>query len=43
MHETGLLIRRMRQELGLTPEALAGRIHVSAKAISKWERGGSQT
>lgn len=39
MHETGLLIRRMRQELGLTQEALAGRIHVSAKAISKWERG----
>ena len=43
MHETGLLIRRMRQELGLTQEALAGRIHVSAKAISKWERGGAQT
>lgn len=32
------LIRQRRQELGLTQEALAERIHVSAKAVSKWER-----
>jgi len=39
MHEAGLLIRQRRREMGLTQEALAARIHVSAKAISKWERG----
>lgn len=36
---TAQLIRQRRQELGLTQAALAGRIHVSAKAVSKWERG----
>ena len=35
---TAQLIRQRRRELGLTQEALAGRIHVSAKAVSKWER-----
>ena len=33
------LIRQRRTELGLTQAALAERIHVSAKAVSKWERG----
>ena len=32
------LIRQRRKELGLTQAALAERIHVSAKAVSKWER-----
>ncbi len=36
---TAQLIRQRRKELGLTQEALANRIHVSAKAVSKWERG----
>ena len=35
-----LLIRQRRKELGLTQAALAERIHVSAKAVSKWERAG---
>ena len=32
-----LLIRQRRKELGLTQAALAERIHVSAKTVSKWE------
>lgn len=40
MHQTiSTLIRQRRRELGMTQEALAARIHVSAKAVSKWERG----
>lgn len=35
---TAQLIRKRRRELGLTQAALAERIHVSAKAVSKWER-----
>ena len=35
---TAQLIRLRRRELGLTQAALAERIHVSAKAVSKWER-----
>ena len=40
---TGALIRRLRRELGLTQLQLAGRLGVSDKAVSKWERGVSQT
>lgn len=36
---TGNLIRWLRQKQGLTQLALAERIHVSDKAVSKWERG----
>lgn len=36
---TGALIRRLRRELGLTQLQLAGRLGVSDKAVSKWERG----
>lgn len=36
---TAQLIRQRRRELQLTQAALAERIHVSAKAVSKWERG----
>lgn len=35
----GALLRRLRQDAGLTQVALAARLHVSDKAISKWERG----
>ncbi|MBQ8202549.1 MAG: helix-turn-helix domain-containing protein [Clostridia bacterium] len=35
---TAQLIRRLRLEQGLTQSGLAQRIHVSAKAVSKWER-----
>lgn len=38
MQHVAQLIRRRRKELGLTQEALAAHIHVSAKAVSKWER-----
>ena len=37
--KTGLLIRRMRQALGMTQLALAEKLGVSDKAVSKWERG----
>ena len=36
---TGAAIRRLRERRGMTQEALAERIHVSAKAVSKWETG----
>ena len=39
--KTGALIRRLRMEMGLTQRELAGRLGVSDKAVSKWERGGS--
>ena len=36
---TGGVIRRMREARGLTQEALAEKLHVSSKAVSKWETG----
>ena len=39
MQRIGGLIRRLRTEKGLTQLALAERLHVSDKAVSKWERG----
>ena len=36
---TGAVIRRMREAKGLTQEALAERLYVSGKAVSKWETG----
>ena len=33
----GKIIRALRRERGLTQEELAGRIGVTAQAISKWE------
>ena len=38
MQHVAQLIRQRRKELGLTQATLAERIHVSAKAVSKWER-----
>ena len=37
----GGLIRSLRTQQALTQLQLAGRIGVSDKAVSKWERGGS--
>ena len=36
---TGAVIRRLRESKKLTQEELAQRIHVSGKAVSKWETG----
>ena len=37
--KTGRLIRMLRREKGLTQLQLAQKLHVSDKAVSKWERG----
>ena len=37
--EVGALIRALRLEKGLTQRALAEKIGVGDKAVSKWERG----
>jgi len=34
---TGSMIRRLREAKGLTQEELAARLHVTSKAVSKWE------
>jgi DNA-binding XRE family transcriptional regulator len=36
---TGAVIRRLRENKEMTQEKLAEKIHVSSKAISKWETG----
>lgn len=36
---TGAVIRKLRESKKLTQEELAQRIHVSSKAVSKWETG----
>ena len=36
---TGAVIRRLREARNMTQEALAQRIYVSGKAVSKWETG----
>ncbi len=37
--KTGNLIRRLRQEKGLTQRELAAKLSISAKTVSKWETG----
>lgn len=37
--ETGRLLARLRRERGMTQRQVAEAIHVSAQAVSKWERG----
>lgn len=36
---TGAVIRKLREQKGLTQEELAGKLFVSSKAVSKWETG----
>ena len=38
--KTGRLIRQLRTGQGLTQRALADRLHVTDKTVSKWETGG---
>ena len=37
--KTGALIAAARKEKNLTQKELAGLLHVSDRAVSKWERG----
>ena len=39
--KTGALIKKLRGEKGLTQKQLADMLHVSDKAVSKWECGDS--
>ena len=37
----GTFIAENRKALGMTQKELAEKLHITDKAISKWERGGS--
>lgn len=37
--KTGALIRRLRKEKNMTQKDLAGILHITEQAVSKWERG----
>lgn len=39
MNKTGKMIRQLRMEAGYTQRSLAAALHVTDKAVSKWERG----
>lgn len=37
--KTGALVRELRKEKNMTQKELAGLLHVTDRAVSKWERG----
>ncbi len=37
--KTGALIKALRKEKGLTQRTLAEQLHITDRAVSKWERG----
>ena len=39
MNETGKIIQELRINAGFTQKTLAEALHITDKAISKWERG----
>ena len=39
MNETGKIIRELRINAGFTQKTLAEALHITDKAVSKWERG----
>lgn len=39
MEKMGLLISKLRKEKGLTQKELADKLHITDRAVSKWERG----
>ena len=41
--KTGVFIAAVRREWNMTQAELAARLHVTDKAVSKWERGVSQS
>ena len=41
--KVGLAIAQLRQSKNLTQQQLAQSLHVTDKAVSKWERGVSQS
>lgn len=41
--KTGLLLRSLRLERGLTQRQVAERLHLSDRTVSKWERGVSHS
>jgi transcriptional regulator with XRE-family HTH domain len=38
-NKTGMLIAAKRKEKGMTQKELAERLHISNKAVSRWETG----
>ena len=41
--KTGQFIRDLRKEKGMTQKELADKLHITDRAVSKWERGVSHS
>jgi transcriptional regulator with XRE-family HTH domain len=37
--KTGAIIKQLRKDIGMTQKELADLLHITDKAVSKWERG----